>query len=408
MHIATGTFHTILISDNGKIWAIGSNEYGQLGLGPGYNEYINVPTEIQRGLNGLSEDVRIISASCGQSHTVLLSDDGRVWTFGDNEYGQLGLGDFLNRSVPTEIQRGLNGLLEDVKIIGVSCGDYNTVLLSEDGKHIWTFGQNSSGQLGHKRTENINVPTEIQRRANELPEDVNIVKASCSSHHTVLLSDDGRIWIFGNSTSAYLVPIIAITNLPIDFQIQRGVKFVNISCGYDHMILLSDDGRIWAAGYNSDGQLGLGIEDITSMLTEIQRVKPGEYGLPKDININNVNCGDNYTVLLSENGKNILTFGSNSDGQLGLGMGNRENRNVPTEIQRRENELPEDVRIIDTSCFGCHTVLLSDDGRIWTFGSNSSGQLGLGDNKNENINVPTEIPNFSLRDIAYKKSAYKT
>jgi len=124
-----------------------------------------VPTEIHRGEDDIPEDNRIIDISCGQYHTVLLFEDGKhIWTLGRNEKGQLGHGDNENINIPTNIPRGElgeYGLPEDVRIVRVSCGIYHTVLLSEDG-HVWTFGNNGYGQLGHGDMGKRNKPTEIQ------------------------------------------------------------------------------------------------------------------------------------------------------------------------------------------------------------------------------------------------------
>jgi len=121
--------------------------------------------------------------------------------------------------------------------------------------------------------------------------------------------------------------------------------------------------------------------------------------------------GSNHTVLVSDDGKHIWTFGDNTPGQLGLGYNEDDIIiPVPTKIQRNKNGLSEDVRIIGVSCGNNHTVLLSDDGRVWTFGNNNAGQLGNGDSSySKNINIPTEIQDFSLRQFgSLTKSANKS
>jgi alpha-tubulin suppressor-like RCC1 family protein len=409
MYIASGEKHTVLVSEDGKhVWTFGENVCGQLGHGD--NEDRNVPTEIQRIKNELPEDVKIISSNCGWFHTVLLSEDGKhIWTFGDNIHGQLGHGDRgygTNRNIPTEIHRGENDLPEDVNIVKVSCGDYHTVLLSDDGR-IWTFGNNTSGQLGHGDIKHRKVPTEIQRGKNGIPEDVRIIGVSCGRDHTVLLSDDDRIWTFGYNRYGQLGHgDIEDRHVPIEIhrnknELPEDVRIVRAYCGSDHTGLLSDDGRIWTFGSNRCGQLGHGDNEIRNIPTEIPR---GENGLSEDVRIIGASYGSDHTVLLSDDGR-IWTFGDNYFGQLG--HGNNQNINIPTEIRRRANELPKDVKIICASCGDCYTVLLSDDGRIWTFGFNIFGQLGHGNTGNRNI--PTEIRDLSLRRFgSLTKSANKS
>jgi len=422
MYIASGDYHTVLISDDGQhVWTFGINEHGQLGLGMGVNKGRNVPTEIPRGENGLSKDVRIIGVSCGSSHTVLLSDDGRIWVFGDNTCGQLGLGmgDNEYKNVPTEIQREVCGFPEDVKIVNASCGVYHTVLIYEDGR-IWTYAFDFSdtndilNQIDLGDDIKIDVPTEIHRNKIGFPEDVRIIGSSCGDNYTALLSDDGRIWTFGENYYGQLglgMGDNEYKNVPTEIQrningLLEDVRIISVSCGHDHTVLLSDDGRIWTFGLNDYGQLGLGDRKYRNVPTEIQR---GLNGLLEDVKIIGVSCGAYHTVLLSEDGKHIWTFGKNTYGQLGLGMEDNEDKNIPTEIQRNINGLLEDVRIIGASCGYDHTVLLSDDGRIWTFGNDTYGQLGLGMGDREKIIIPTEIQDFSLRQFgSLTKSANKT
>jgi alpha-tubulin suppressor-like RCC1 family protein len=412
MRIASGYYHTVLVSEDGKhVWTFGNNEHGQLGHGD--KKKRNVPTEIKRNKYkyGFHKDVKIVGASCGFVHTVLLSDDGRIWTFGDNDCGQLGHGDSKDRNVPKEIRRRVHGLHKDVRIIGVSCGASHTVLLSDDGR-IWTFGYNVFGQLGHgyNGDKNVRIPTEIHMNKNEFSEDVRIIDVSCGGCHTVLLSDDGRIWTFGFNCFGQLGHgDNKYRNVPTEIHrgedgLPEGIKIVSVNCGRYHIVLISDDGRIWTFGYNTYGQLGHGDILCRDVPTEIPR---GENGLHKDVKIVKVSCGDCHTILLSVDGR-IWTFGDNVNGQLGHGdSGWVTNRYVPTEIPRVEYEFPEDVRIIDANCGQCYTVLLSDDGIIWTFGINTNGQLGHGDDKERTI--PTEIQDLSLRNLgSLTKSANKT
>jgi alpha-tubulin suppressor-like RCC1 family protein len=442
--VATSSISTFLVSEDGKLWSFGSSYGGQLGLED--NVKRNVPTNIQREDIGFPEDVKIIGVSCGYMHTVLLSEDGNIWTFGYNIYGQLGHGECEEHILlPTEIrrqgqggqrqgqggqrqgqggqrqgqggqrqgqgQRQIIGLPKDVKIIGVSCGSRHTVLLSEDGKHIWTFGNNDDGQLGHGdngRCTHRKIPTEIPREEYGLPEYVRIVGASCGEYHTVLLSDDGCVWTFGNNNYGQLGLGMGDTldrNVPTEIQggeneFPEDVRIVRAYCGSDHTVLLSDDGRIWTFGFNEYGQLGHGDKENRNVPTEIQRNKNE---LPEDVRIVDVSCGENYTVLISDDGR-IWTFGDNGYGQLG--HGDKKKRKIPTEIQRGLNGLHKDVRIIGASCGNDHTVLISDTGDIWTFGNNVDGQLGHEDTKNRN--VPSKIKNLSLRQQSLTKSANKT
>ena len=114
-----------------------------------------------------------MTCACGFYHTITLSDDGTVYSFGRNKGGQLGLGCHKNVSIPTPIPN-LS------KINQVSCGDFFTVCVDQEG-FIWSFGENNAGQLGTGNTTDFNVPQKIQ----DIPP---VLSVSCGSEHTLLIT----------------------------------------------------------------------------------------------------------------------------------------------------------------------------------------------------------------------------
>jgi len=280
--------------------------------------------------------VRIVGVGCGFGYTVLVGENGRVWSFGHNRAGQLGLGDNNDRNTPQEITA-----LVGVRIVGVGCGGYHTVLVGEDG-HVWSFGGEMFGRLGlGDDPTHRNTPQEII-----IPADVRIVGVGCGLSHTVLVGEPdhlhkyGRVWSFGNNEVGELgLGDNNPRNTPQEITALAGVRIVGAGCGGSHTVLVGEDGRVWSFGYNEYGQLGLGNQ------------------------------------------------GEGTD------------RNTPQEITMLAG-----VRIVGVDCGGSiegdqgdHTVLVGEDGRIWSFGNNSDGQLGLGDSGiGTNRSRPTEIPDFTL------------
>uniref|UniRef100_M4DED9 RCC1-like domain-containing protein n=1 Tax=Brassica campestris TaxID=3711 RepID=M4DED9_BRACM len=118
--VATGLWHTICISSDGKVFAFGGNQFGQLGTGTDHAE------TIPRLLDGQNmENKHAIAVSCGARHSAVLTDDGQLLCWGWNKYGQLGLGDTIDRNIPTQVE------LDGCRLRKVACGWWHTLLLAD-------------------------------------------------------------------------------------------------------------------------------------------------------------------------------------------------------------------------------------------------------------------------------------
>ena len=134
--VACGSHHTFILKNDGSLWSCGYNTNGQLGLGDDSNRHAF--TQVTTNINN---DVKQIA--CGQVHTIIIKNDGSVWACGYNANGQLGLGDTTNKNTFTQVTTNINN---DVKQIA-ACGEYYTFLLKNDGS-AWACGLNAKGQLG--------------------------------------------------------------------------------------------------------------------------------------------------------------------------------------------------------------------------------------------------------------------
>ena len=148
LQVTAGAYFTVCVTEGGAVFAFGSNNRGQLGLGD--TEDRLVPTL----LRGELENKSVLQAAAGSVHTTFVTADGSVFAFGHNHYGQLGVGDEENRLVPTL----LRGDLENKSVLQVAAGAMHTIFVTADGL-VFSCGSNSKGQLGVGDTENRLVPT---------------------------------------------------------------------------------------------------------------------------------------------------------------------------------------------------------------------------------------------------------
>ena len=166
----------------------GDNEKGQCGLGH-FNSPQITPSLI------LNLPPNIVQFICGSRHSLFLDSEGNVFSVGENNYGQLGLGHKTD-------QNELNKILNIPPIKKISCVGSSCYLIDFEG-NLWSFGINNNGQLGHGNTTNINTPKIINTLTNMLPNFQEISQGSCGIHFFAKNSQN-QIFVIGNNTFGQL------------------------------------------------------------------------------------------------------------------------------------------------------------------------------------------------------------
>lgn len=279
----------------------------------------------------------------GKNHFVVLKDDGSVWSWGDNSYGQLGAGGGGNSPAPVTKADG-NRLL---KIKAIAAGGYHTVALDEDGT-VWTWGRNSYGQLAQPITSpyrNDN-PTPVK-----LPEPVIAIAAG--DNHTLAVTESGDVWAWGRNAFGQLGVNSGDSSTPVKVSGLSGI--VAVAAGAEHSVALQSDGSVWTWGRNTTGQLGNGeTTDVNYLPSKV----------PGLTNIMEIAAGDNHTLALKQDRTTIWAWGSNAYGQLG--DGGKEDKLYPIQVQGING-------VTSIAAGDNHTIALKDDGTVWEWGRNTSG-----------------------------------
>jgi hypothetical protein len=194
--ISGGLYHTVALKDDGTVWAWGRNHTGQLGN----NDTGNSSTPVQvvgQGGSGYLTDVLAVAG--GNEHTVVLKNDNTVWAWGRNCNGQLGNNSTDNSSTPVQVV-GPGGVDYLTNVIAISTGNTNNhiIALKDDGT-VWGWGDNWYGQLGVGSISQINT-TPIQTLG---PEGsgylTNIIAIAAGWSNTITIKDDGNVWAWGNN-----------------------------------------------------------------------------------------------------------------------------------------------------------------------------------------------------------------
>ena len=349
--IACGQNYTVILKNDGSVWACGDNSDGQLGLGDAVNR--NTFTKVNKNINN---DVKQIA--CGGHQTFILKTDGSIWSCGFNANGQLGLGDTATRKEFTKVTTNINN---DVKQI--TCGYDHTFILKNDGS-VWACGDNSDGQLGLNNNATRNTFTKVTTNINN-----DVKQVVCGGYHTFILKNNGSLWGCGYNNNGQLG--LGDTSSRNRFtQVTNDVK--QVACGDIHTIIVKTDGSAWACGSNQRGQLGLGFSGAYTTITQITN------------DVKQAVCGHNYTFIL-KNGGSVWACGSNDSGHLGLG--DTSSRTIITQVTTNINN---DVKQI--TCGYEHTFILKNDGSAWGCGGSRYGQLGLEGTTNNTLTFTKILP----------------
>ncbi|KAM8903026.1 retinitis pigmentosa GTPase regulator b isoform 2-T2 [Spinachia spinachia] len=328
LNIACGDEHTALITGNGKLFMFGSNNWGQLGLGSKLT--VSKPTCV-KALK--SEKVQLVA--CGRNHTLIYTARGKAFASGGNNEGQLGLGDCDER---TSFQR-IGFLDSHGPIKMLAAGSNTSAALTECGK-LFMWGDNTEGQIGLGKESHASSPQEVSVGR-------PISWVSCGYYHSALVTADGALYTFGERDSGKLG---LSTEQLAQHRVPQPVKslqepVIQVACGGGHTVALTED-AVFTFGLGQFGQLGHGTFDFEARLPRpIRHFKKGR--------VRHVTCGENHTAVLTDGGL-LYTFGDGRHGKLGLGEENFTNQFKPTLSPRF---LQYNVQA--ASCGGCHMVVLA-------------------------------------------------
>jgi alpha-tubulin suppressor-like RCC1 family protein len=231
--IAAGFKYSMALKSDGTVWTWGDNEYGQ--LGDGTKTARNIPVKVS-GLTGVT------AIAAGESYCLALKNDGTVRTWGNNSDGQLGDGTKTARTIPVQVS-GLTG------VTAIAGGDFHSLALRNDGT-VRAWGWNILGQLGNGTfTSGSNIPVQVSG--------LNGVTAIAAGNfsHSLALRNDGTMWAWGYNRDGQLGNGSKNdSNIPVQVSELNGVKA--IAGGYFYSLALKNDGTVWAFGNNNKGQLG--------------------------------------------------------------------------------------------------------------------------------------------------------
>lgn len=352
--------------------------FGLLFGGPAWAAPTPAAGPVSGGTSVSVQGFRFADISAGDAHTLALTSQGTVYSWGANGSGQLGNGTTTGSTTPVQVKNPSGtGVLTGV--VAIAAGGVHSMALLEDGSVV-AWGGNGAGQLGINTLTPHSLPVAVLNTAGIAPvTNVTLISAGGDSSAAVGANGDVLTWGYGfygqlgtGNTNNRSLPG------PVGDQNQGFITgAVTIATGQDHMLAALSNGQVYAWGYNGTGEMGDGTNG-------------GQRNLPvrvKDIagtgylsNVKSLSVSFDHSLALLQTGE-VLAWGWNGDGELGDGT--TTNRNLPVSVRNVANSGAL-TGVTDIDAGSNHSVAVLSTGEVVAWGANTSKELG--------VNTTTQSP----------------
>ncbi|MDR2153288.1 MAG: hypothetical protein LBO72_10765 [Helicobacteraceae bacterium] len=356
-----GRYHSLALDAEGKVYATGMNESGQLGFGDDKNRQTFA-------LVASLEDKKIVAIAAGFLRSLALDSDGKVYATGYNEDGGLGLGDYDRRDVFTPVKS-----LRDKNVTAIATSGDRSLALTSEGKLYATDINDEKSWLRIGADHRIGADY-FTFTLVPLPNGEKIVAISAGEIHFLALSSEGKTYAAGTNeygalglgdvseSYTFFTPVTSL----------ESEKIARVAAGNSHSLALNSEGKVYAAGWNYEGQLGLGDTDMRENFTLVSSLSGAKIAA--------LAAGSSHSLALDFSGR-VYATGYNKNGQLGLG--DNKNRQTWTLVSSLSG-----AKIVAIAAGDYHSFAIDESGKVYATGMNEFGQLGVGDQNDRAVFTP--------------------
>jgi alpha-tubulin suppressor-like RCC1 family protein len=331
-------------------------------------------------LYSISEHRRIVQVSCGYSHAGLITDDGKVFTWGQGEHGKLGHGSKQYVPIPKLVEK-----LADIIALQISCGGSHTAIIASEPDLIFYVTLSSLQNHISPSRMDVNLDDKLMK---------------CGKLYMCGLNKAGQLGLGDSSSQSNSVKHLmrstssnrssssALPTLVSHFD-SENLVLAEVSCGLHHTLVIATSSyrleshrstSVYSFGFGDHGRLGLGDED--------QRSYPCKVKLPVGFNAIQVSAGEQHSLCRGIS--SCYSWGNNSMGQLGAGNPS----SLDQALEPVPIIMPEALRIVSLVAGARHSSAITECGKVLLWGWGEEGQLGQGTEKNSFFPRPSKLPRY--------------
>jgi len=348
--VACGDEFTYVIEDiTKKVFAAGLNTNGQLAQGDTTQKLSFQPALIDR------DDYAVVAN--GDDFSLIITTDGELFATGNNANGQLGLGDTTDRDEYIQVGAATNW-------VHIACGSVNSVAVDGDGK-LWSAGDNTFGQIGDNTTTQRTSLTQESSGATDWG------SVACGDFFTMAFkvgANAGKIYGVGRNQHGQLGDN-SETDRHTFVQAGTDSDWALLDTGATHTMAIKSDFTLWGTGHNNSAELCNGLKDDVKVFTQ------GYMPVNDIVKEFAVSLEGSFAAVIKADGT-LWTAGKNNLGQLGLGFTSDQS----TKFRQEDNGF---TNWLSVTCGRTHMLATRSDMSLYSTGSNTHGQLGLGNNDNK-------------------------
>lgn len=339
-----------------------------------------------------------------REYNTFVDNKGKVYTWGENFSGQLGNGTEVQYSDEPICISDIDGNALNGKNIINIVSDEDTRMAIDDKGKVYAWGDNYCGQIGDETKENSNTPiciSDIDGSVLNGKDIIEITTGSC----TIALDKDGKVYTWGENSSGVLgdgtredrIKPVCISDMPENILNQKKIKKIYLYNNEPLAMCLDEEGKVYGWGYNGYFKDGILLDQTREYVEEPRCISDLSGSVLNGKRIMNIFSDGDTAIVIDDEGK-VYSWGNNNSGQLGSGI--VEYNNMPICISDIEGSSLRNKKIVNIFFKGNTVIAIDDIGKVYSWGDNYYGQIG--DETTENRNMPiclSDIEDSCLNNV---------